>query len=470
MHFLRTLHIIAILIAAGAILSACASDDPNQDGHRKSSITVRLALATTPMANQSRSAWTDPNAADGEMMHSAYVVMANESGRVTNIIAVKPNAESEHEVIKYITTESGTYTFYNFGNIAANSTQLAGSDATELSSLNIQGLTFRVGSQAPASAAASATTTCAFNNFDLATHPDGIPMTNIESHALSNNETVELQLYRQLSKLRFLFTNQTASKVRVENVTVGNVTANGTPIYLFPPKDDNDGVCISWPNTAQRTTQTFTYYDQTDAPLELSEGQANVALPDQYINESQTDHATGRFPLNITLKRMSGTEWQTDERHALITLSDAPRNALVMVPITLTDFLFDLEAFFYPPIGGYPPYSMVKHNDEYYATFKGAGDFQLIPHIYRYADRDNPEEWFTLNNTARVESYTMQVNDPSSIFSTRPHVDQTTGEILGTLSGNTGRASVHITAYLKVNESQTQVYNRTVFFIAETND
>ena len=99
MHILRSLHTIALLIATGAILSSCASDDPSQDGRHQAPITVKLTLATTPMASQSRAVWTDPNAADGEMMHTAYVVMADESGRVTNIIAVKPSDESEREVI-----------------------------------------------------------------------------------------------------------------------------------------------------------------------------------------------------------------------------------------------------------------------------------------------------------------------------------------------------------------------------------
>ncbi len=470
-------HLLGSLLVATATLSGCSDEASGNDGnHPKEGYShVQLAIGTSNLDMGTRATWNDLHATDNEMMKCAYVVMTKE-GKVENIYKVEPSSgtESEREMVAYITTQNGTYTFYNFANLEPETTTENEGDGT-VTSVTFNGLTFTVGNSVPMGTE-SATTNTAFNNYVIPS--TGIPMTNIESHEVSNDVTIDLQLYRQLSKMRFQFTNNTTSAVKVEKVTLRSLTKDNTPIYYFPRKDDNENVLVEWPDAAAHDTTAVVYYDCGDNPQEIGTDDDNktVTLPDTYFNESQSSHTTGRYPLTIQMKRLSsdGTTWTEDVRHALINRTgasnnDLPRNSYVIVPIALTDYVFDLEAFFYPPIGGYPPFSMTKHNEEYYATFVGSGDFQLIPHIYKYADRDDPTQWFMLNDVSKVESYSEpDVNDPSGIFSTPPHVDSTTGEILGTLSGNTGRASMKITIYIKVNDTQTQVYNRTVYFIAQS--
>lgn len=463
MHFRSFLYIAF----AAALCMACSSE---QTDNSDSSIPpgysrVKLVLEPSGLDIGSRSAsWTDPNAVDGEMMKQAYVVVADNSGVVQSIHKVTPTTasatESEREVVAYITTENGQYTFYNIGNIEPTSTTTSGSDIT---SATFNGLTFTVGDAVPADVASSAVAG-SFNNYAVPT--SGIPMTNIETHTVNSNETIILQLYRQLAKMRFSFTNGTGQAIGITNVSVGGITKDNTHIYFFPKKDDNNSPVVSFPSQTVDTTSLVCYHNPT-APVSVAADNAAHALPnDVYLNESASLHATGRFPLSVTMTRTAadGTT-STDIRRALITLGNIPRNSFVRVPVTLTDYVVDFSAFFYPPIGGYPAFTMDKHEEEFYATFYGEGDFQLIPHVYRYADRDNPENWYSLNDTEHIESYTLQVVDTQGVFSKQPQFDTTTGELLGTLSGTKGRAAVRFTVYIKVNDTQTQVYNRTVYFI-----
>ncbi len=454
-------------LLSASLCMACSSEQTDSQGGAVPAgySRIKLVLQSAGLDISSRSTtWTDPNAVTGEMMKQAYVVMADDKGQVVSIHKVTPTeasaTESEREVVAYITTENGQYTFYNIGNIEPAATTVSGTDIT---SATFNGLTFTVGDAVPTDAATS-TFDGAFNNYAIPT--GGIPMTNIETHTVNSNETIVLQLYRQLAKLRFSFTNATGQDVSITNVTMGGVTKDGTSMYFFPQKDLNDIPVVLFPSATIDTT-SLVYFHNPTSPQVIAADNAAHALPDVYLNESSSQHATSRFPLAVTMTRTDedGTT-STDERRALITLSSIARNSLVMVPITLTDYVVDFSAFFYPPIGGYPAFTMDKNKDEYYATFYGEGDFQLIPQVYRYADRNNPENWYSLNDASYIESHTMQISDPQGVFSTQPHFDATTGEILGTLSGTKGRAAVRLTVHIKVNDTQTQVYNRTVYFIA----
>ncbi len=464
MHFRSFLYIAlsAVFCLACSSEQADSSDSPVPPGYS----SIKLMLEPTGLDIGSRStSWTDPNAVDGEMMKQAYVVMTDNSGIVQSIHKVTPTTasatESEREVVAYITTENGQYTFYNIGNIEPTATT-TNSEGT-ITSATFNGLTFTTGDAVPTDVESS-TVASSFNNYTVSA--EGIPMTNIETHTVNSNETIILKLYRQLAKMRFSFTNGTEQAIGITNVSVGGITKDNTDIYFFPKKDDNNSPVVSFPSQTADTT-TLTFYHNPASPVSIAADNAAHALPaDVYLNESASQHATGRFPLTVTMTRTAadGTV-SSDIRHALITLGNIPRNSFVRVPVTLTDYVVDFSAFFYPPIGGYPAFTMDKHEEEFYATFYGEGDFQLIPHVYRYADRNNPENWYSLNDTEHIESYTLQVNDTQGVFSTQPHFDTVTGELLGTLSGTKGRAAVRFTVYIKVNDTQTQVYNRTVYFI-----
>ncbi len=463
-HLLLTLLIL--------LLASCAADTSAPDV-AKHPVRLRLELAAATTAADTR-AWTDPNADDGEMMKSAYVVMVNNTDRtVADIIHVQPNAtESEREVVKYITTESGSYSFYSFGNvqptdIKKQSTQTAdlSSDTESLQSITIDGLTFTLNATAPtAEELAAKTTTAAYNLY--ATPTTGLPMSNSETYRVSSDTTIVLQLVRRMAKVRFTLRNRIGSAVDVSAITLSGLTKNGTPQYLFPRRKTNGNTTAVFDGIAAHDTETdlALFAPGTSSPLALAEN-AETQLDAVYVNESLPASVTGTFPLTLTLRRSGETEWLT--RRALLNLSEIPRNAFIDIPLAVTDYDVVFRAWLYPPIGGYPAVNVTRHDDEFYATFSGEGDFMLTAQIYALADRNAPEKWFSLLNTERVSHSPLEVNDPSGIFTTAPHIDDTTGEILGTLSGKSGTASVQFQLQIKVNDTQTQVFNRTVYFVVE---
>ena len=462
---------ILFLFTVLPLLAACSSEQPDTPGGvPEGSTHVQLVVSPALLGSgRQPRAWTDANARDGEMMHQATVIVADAQDKVALIRYVSPQgSESERELIDLGNLQNGTYRFINFGNI----TPASGSDVT---SVTINGATYTVGSSIPADAL-TATTTASFNRFDLSAHAEGIPMTNVETHTLAGGtERLELQLYRQMAKMRIQLSNETQHKVQITGVKVDGITPDGTAIDYFPTLGADEHAAIHWPGGTAPATEVFTAYQPADGatPFGLDLGQTDC-LPDVYLNESQPDHVTGQVPIAIDMKCLldDGT-WDTETRHALMTLGDIPRNSMVLVPIRLVDYMLELEAFFYPPIGGYPAFTLEKHQDEYYVRFRGEGDFQFIPHLYLWTDKDSPSKWFSLNDSKVLlqtdeQKPTITVSDADGIFSKAPQIDPVTGEILGTLSGVHGHATVTLTVYVRVNESETYRYNRLIHVFAES--
>ena len=303
-------------------------------------------------------------------------------------------------------------------------------------------------------------------------------MTNKEQFEVNSNVTVRLSLYRLLSKIQFTVTNQTGKDIVMDKITMGSVTANenATPIKFLPPKDANNGVINSFNANDGHTTEDVVFFERgTTTGTTLANGGNQVFTG--YLNESVSTHPTGQFPLTLKYHFKSD---ETSEgvdpdkiitRFSLMKLKDIARNHAVLVPIRLTEYSVILKTFFYPPIGGYPSFSQEDHSEEGYYTliFGGGGDLSIHPYVFESANANNPELWFELNDKTHIESYTITVEDPSHIFTNdgAPHFDDTTGELLATLNSvHNGTASVELTVHIKVSESETLTYKRTIYIIA----
>ena len=508
-----------LLFTLAALLTSCAGDDLASDsgvvppGHS----VITLSVGTNHVQTAGRA--DDPNATTGELMKRGFVVMvktqesdgtAVASPIIDHIIKLdideaNNNTAVERKQLMQITTENGTYDFYSFVNIAFSSTDYTGADAVanELSvaSLNYeiggtpQTVTFNRGAALPANLT-SQTYPCSFNQFQVINEGEtgfaaytGIPMSNKETYAVDNNKTINLQVVRMLSKMKLYFTNKTGKPVWVKKLEFGNITANdstaeGKPslMYLLPTKTDNGLVGVSFP--AAHRTSSFIYYqagvdDAVLVPTTATTTENAVNLPTNYFNASISDHPTARFPLYLTLERgkragsaLGDAENETETRFAYMQVTSIPRNSMPLVNIAITDYVLHLEAFMHAPIGGYPGFKLTEHNENYYAEFEGAGELTLIPHVYAFADKDKPENWFSLTDKSHIQSYTLTVGGDTGIFSEQPHFDVNTGEILGTLNGTAGTASVQlslqiITSDPGVSPVVTQVYNRTIYLIAK---
>ena len=301
-------------------------------------------------------------------------------------------------------------------------------------------------------------------------------MTNIETYEVSKDVTIRLTLYRMLTKIRFDLTNTTGKELKLKTIKLGNVTPNHTaekPSYLtfLPQRDANGGQLTTFPlpaGTAKRSTETL----ETNVSGETGSTLADKASFTRrvYFNESVSDHASGQFPLELQYSFTSPSEEVT--RNALIKLSSLPRNNAAIVPIKITNYDVKLETFFYPPIGGYPGFREENNTEEKYYSiiFEGGGDFVMRPYVYAYADRHSPEKWYELTNTTLIKNYGLTVEDPDGIFTTKPHFDPVTGEILGSLDPiQTGTATVQlgVTIILTADPEVTQVFNRTLYIVKQ---
>ena len=480
------------------LVAACTSDDVSSEGEGREKVRINIELGTAGLSTGSR-AWTDvmANPDGGEMIFSAYVVMVDQSGNVKDIFKLDHTTgqEDERRNVASITSETGTYTFYSFANLpdcftytadngsGKKNLLLKGNSHLNATATSANGIDITQDSNF-GTAVEALSYTPHFNNFEV--HPaknlttfDGIPMTNKEQFEVNSNVTVRLSLYRLLSKIQFTVTNQTGKKIVMDKITMGNVTdnENTNAIKFLPPKNANNGVINSFNAIDGHKTANVAFFDRgTSTGTTLANGSKQEFTG--YLNESVSTHPTGQFPLTLKYHFESDEtsagvvpEDKIITRFSLMKLEDIARNHAVLVPIRLTEYSVILKTFFYPPIGGYPSFSQEDHSEEgyYTLTFGGGGDLSIHPYVFESANANNPELWFELNDKTHIESYAITVEDPSHIFTNdgAPHFDDTTGELLATLNSvHNGTASVELTVHIKVSESETLTYKRTIYIIA----
>lgn len=469
-----------------ALLAACSDELPGDDNNGLPKGWSRIELVLSAEPDPSTRAWDDKFATDEEMMQYALVVMEknateNAPASVERIIPVEKTLNTDTEGnttywhdrrnVATITIENGNYTFYSFGNIPYDKrTNKEGKDTVTINDIEIV-----VGSPMPDELKTS-TWKAVYNNYSPSAG-NLIPMTNKEEYPVNSTRTITLHLFRMLAKINFEFTNNTGEVIQIQKITLHQLTPNGTPVYLLPPKDGQN-IVNRFPEPADFTRTDFTFYDAEAAvtpediivvPIAEAGTDPTPVSKSFYLNESLSTHETGQMPLTIRMKRGDKT---SETRYSLMRLSGIPRNSNVFVPITLTDYVMKLKAFAYAPIGGYPPYTLTEKEDEFYCTFSTGGDFALRPSMYKYEDEKKPENWFELTDKTKVQDFTITYHDPDNIFTTTPHFEG--GEIRGTLAtdkpaGFKGTASVDLKVLLKTGTdgSVLQEYTRTLYIILD---
>lgn len=529
--YIYNIALAACMLLGLASCSPDIGDDAQQP--RRGKVTLRLTSAYNDglQTTQTRASnFQDIYAVDGEMFFEAYVVMVNSADqKVAAIIRVFPTGgkvESEREAVAEVSDlQEGEYDFYSFANMKFSTIpeEITETNKYDVQSLTVNNRTFTVGQEIPANLE-EVTYSTNFNNFDLEAHTadtaqvKGIAMSNVQKNqTVSLNGTNVLQLYRMASKVRFLFRNNTANDVTIKKIQIDGITSNykyakviednppeiqsvrgdslvhrikdndgstlrpvtkdhdiilkdqPSEIFFLPPRNKEGNDEVDFPQN-HITEPLIVYDNETGQAISKDATNFISPLPDCYFNESQVEHATGQTLLTVTAERVvDGEKREDDVRLALMRHRDYYRNSIVLVPITLTDYVVDLEAFFYPPIGGYPPYKLEKMEREFYATFEGAGDFILIPHVYQLIDKDKPENWYQLNDKSHIESYSITKSGDLNIFSKEPEFDATTGELLGTLNGNKGTAAVQLDVNIIVDATAgvVQHYTRMIYIIAK---
>ena len=492
-------------------LSACSNDIDDGKSPISGQKNVTISLEASAMENgrgtRADTDFENINPLFGEKIYNAYVVMAKkEDGKekVKNIFNVRYNNTDDEEKGGYIRkrvtnidTDGGEYVFYNFANLPFTTTfdtnnVITGLNVLDKSKTNV--LVSFTTINTPGTDkdeteikedSRSTNYSCWFNALKLHTIdpslpydfdgiPVGLPMSNREEYTIDRNTSITLHLYRMMAKTRIYFKNMTGKDVRIHHISMGNVTANHTTennqqIKLLPPKNENNMVITDLAENSTR--EVITIYDdpceiigidaegeniyqaETEKGIEIK-ANASQGMPDYYINESLSTNVNKSFPLTIEFSVTDGGKRVVRRRQALIGVEEVPRNSILLIPVNLTEYEMDLEAFFYPPIGGYPPFTLKKDHikEDFTATFSTGGDFVLSPTFYLLQDKGSPEKYIDLTDPNKIETYNINIlNAPEGFFTPdgTPAKNPVTGEILGTLTGLAGTATIEVEIVLK---------------------
>lgn len=438
---------------------ACSSDDAANGGETPTPTDgkIQVHLRVSQAGTGTMRAWQDvANADDKEMMNVWTVVAVNNTDdKVAKIYACKPSGDPDQEVDKIAELPAaGSYRFYSFANMSpkvvmhllniggegtASNLRGAGSsygtnpatgggndndnnsalgDVTNNGSAEgiddfisndntyaqnmLADIAFDPSSTVTADAANGVVVNMAGNNFDLTTHngfgATGIPMSNVQTITVNDNDNVELVVVRLMAKIELQVYNDKGADVTVESFTLTDLTKNAdSNLKLLPTL------------TGHHTMNVYTHGD-IQPNLNGTPGTGNMTL---YPNEtvSATDNSSDKTPKTFTfyvnesvkptnafnhffLKiKLAG---EAEERYVLIddkgsTTADdnkwdyIARNDYRIIPIVLDDYKLDMIPYDFPAIGVYP--ASVKEEDGIYTiNFHDYGHFHLLPVMKKVSD------------------------------------------------------------------------------------
>ena len=375
------------LFLFGLLLAGCSSDDAPFDSLQdegKAHVTLRIGVDNGDIVTRS---WTDGNAKTDrtEMMYSWCVVLTDADNKVvfkqSKASVEEANAEID-VVVENLVLDAGTYTAYNFANIAESNLPAAITSATVGQTLTSEAI----------ASITDAVVTVNGNGF-VPSATQGIPMSNKQTLTIAASDTQgDLVVVRMLAKMTVSVKNETGTEQYIKYATITGITDNVANNLMLLPNYTDAGNA----NTMDAVHGDIRpNLNGTPATTELAipgmattEALANDATREVtfYVNEC----ATGTdFYLTIGLGDASSTQ---EYRYALIdnkgkTTDDddmwdyIARNDYRVIPIILDDFHFQIIPYDFPPIGVFPVSvsEVDTENHIYNFTFHDYGHFHLLP-------------------------------------------------------------------------------------------
>lgn len=445
--------------------AACSGDEyiDEQTEGRKVNVTLRLSVDN----NTTTRAWQDTNAEtdDSEMMYNWTVVVVNSSGTVEEIVSQTPvEGKEEIDNIAEISLTTGQKTFYSFANI-------------DISSWGIT-----KGNSLPSG----------FDNKKYQVNANGIvppsfggeggviPMSNKQTITISEDGSVDLIVVRMLAKMKFQFTNATAADIKINSITLSEITTG--PVYLLPnyvtggggPNDMEPGNLL--PNIPAGSTKDNYTHTITNG-LTVEAGNITPVETTFYINESE---ATADYPkyFVITLNIDKG-EVVDEQRYALLECSKIARNEYHIIPITLDDYILDIEPQDFPPIGVLPA-SVKEEDGKFTVTFHAGGHFHIVPKVKQASSSTWLEygenvvgKWSYADWSDDTTTSIYEVENPASTTDASdnggiPVWDDTNHYIFGKLKqGETGSAYHELKVNVKKSEEVTRELTYKLYIIKE---
>ena len=440
-----------LLVAALPLMTACSSDDAANGGETPvpTDGKIQVHLRVSQAGTSTMRAWQDAANADDKEMMNVWTVVAvkNTDNKVAAIYACKPSGDPDQEVDQIAELPAaGSYRFYSFANMSpkvvmnllniagtgtASNLRGAGSsygttpatgggndndnnsalgEVTSYDSENgndtymndddadnkLADIAFAEGAEVTEARANDVAVNIAGNNFNINATSNGfgatgIPMSNVQTITVNDNDNVELVVVRMMAKIELQVYNDKGSDVTVESFTLTDLTKN----------TDNNLMLL--PNlTGHNTMNVYTHGD-IKPNLNGTPGTGDLTL---YPNEivSTTDNSSDKTPktftfyVNESVKPTNAfnhfflkikLQGEAEERYVLIddtgstTTDDGKwdyiaRNDYRIIPIVLDDYKLDMIPYDFPAIGVYP--ASVKEEDGIYTiNFHDYGHFHLQP-------------------------------------------------------------------------------------------
>lgn len=474
------------------LMQGCANEDVVAESHNSVQFVISAPYASTSTraVTVNEGAYVD-KATPAELMKKYAVAVTLPGSNKIVAFAKKDGFTTgvESDVVD-MELRAGQYKVYGFANI--DSTALAalgikegGTIPPDLDKLR----TFMPGLSTDADKPFQGPTLVPASMLGTTEDFPAIPMTSIAGQDVTVtervNQTFGIEVRRMMAKLQFDFRNPTPNDVYVHGISVGDMTLNkftapespGTPekpFLLMNPEEDRtpvgDDLTKVFPADLQKATLTHNYgsaplkldKDYDYAHCKLSSGLFNPDVAPSgsavfYVLESaaHTDGVnanTFQLDFNMTNTSDGSSPLGDNMRYALTTADDTKpgaftlihRNDWIVIPITIGEWVMDLTAFSYPPIGGYPDAKVASDGENvFHVKFSAPGDIAFYPTIHKYY---SAADFFYLNDPNRIKSGTtsITVDDPSHIFSIAPSVLGSAGEYTATLSGTKGKATITV--------------------------
>ena len=423
---------MACLVMLLTVFAACSPDSDASDPGSITNKTYTLHFNLSPVSGSSASSRAETYTAgspntweDGskeENMKSWTVVFVKSDGTVAKVVK-QPSVEEDKDKKDVVTVtglEAGTYSVYSFANI---------SDA-ELG-------TITEGSRSPDFDSKS----FAVNGNDMDIK-NGIPMSNKQEVTIGSDgqpDVKDLYVVRMLSKITLKFRNMTGGDIKVNTVSISDITSNpttGANIKLLPKTSASSTDVAQTPNLAENAASgEFTHTISrglTVANNTTDYDTDNSRSVSFYINESRAGNTYPYFV--VTLETNVGSQ-----RYFMYTdWNQIARNDHHVLKLALSDYKLRLKVEDFGSIGSAP--ALKDDGKQLNLIFHDLEEFHIIPSVTKYSDPTGAEVSFTdLKWTRLSES---EPGAESKAFSTIPYIvsskDRIEAETLGELGKKIG--------------------------------
>lgn len=400
---------MACLVMLLLTFAACSPDSDASDPGSTTNKTYTLHFNLSPVSGSSASSRAETYTAgspntweDGskeENMKSWTVVFVKSDGTVAKVVKQPSVAEGKdkEDVVTVTGLEAGTYSVYSFANISD----------TELG-------TITEGSRSPDFDSKS----FAVNGNDMDIKAKGIPMSNKQEVTIGSDgkpNITDLYVVRMLSKITLKFRNMTGGDIKVNTVSISDITSNpatGTEnIKLLPKTSVSSANVAQTPNLVENAKRDdFTHAIGLTVTKDATDYDTDNSSVSFYVNESRAGNAYPYFV--VTLETNVGSQ-----RYFMYTdWNQIARNDHHVLKLALSDYKLRLKVEDFGSIGSAP--SLKDDGKQLNLIFHDLEEFHIIPSVTKYSDGSSVSftdlEWTRLSES--------ETRAESKAFSTKPYI------------------------------------------------